>query len=164
MGSHCSPRLDTSRYLFNTDISFLGKKDTGRNQEGGAGWGERRQSKSFRQNCHSFSDVAQVGKLITNSIFHFHRAERRSAIEWEQKNQREKLSERWLWKNSKIVFHTWTDVPFTQLTDIFICPQMHGEEILLQHMHTLQASLDTHINILLCQRSWREVWVAQSSV
>lgn len=29
MGSHCSPRLDTSRYLFNTDISFLGKKDTG---------------------------------------------------------------------------------------------------------------------------------------
>lgn len=30
MGSHCSPRLDTSRYLFNTDISFLGKKDTER--------------------------------------------------------------------------------------------------------------------------------------
>lgn len=25
MGSHCSPRLDTSRYLFNTDISFLEK-------------------------------------------------------------------------------------------------------------------------------------------
>lgn len=158
MGSHCSPRLDTSRYLFNTDISFLGKKDTG--EESGRRC--RMESKSFRQNCHSFSDVAQVGKLITNSIFHFHRAE--SAIEWEQKNQREKLSERWLWKNSKIVFHTWTDVPFTQLTDIFICPQMHGEEIILQHMHTLQASLDTHINILLCQRSWREVWVAQSSV
>lgn len=27
MGSHCSPRLDTSRYLFNTDISFLEGND-----------------------------------------------------------------------------------------------------------------------------------------
>lgn len=34
MGSHCSPRLDTSRYLFNTDISFLGKKDTGGKKSG----------------------------------------------------------------------------------------------------------------------------------
>lgn len=27
MGSQCSPRLDTSRYLFNTDISFLEEND-----------------------------------------------------------------------------------------------------------------------------------------
>lgn len=34
MGSHCSPRLDTSRYLFNTNISFLGEYDTEKTEEG----------------------------------------------------------------------------------------------------------------------------------
>ncbi len=29
MGSHCSPRLDTSKYLFSTDISFLEENDIG---------------------------------------------------------------------------------------------------------------------------------------
>lgn len=37
MGSHCSPRLDTSRYLFSTDISFLPRDDRGAAERGEIG-------------------------------------------------------------------------------------------------------------------------------
>lgn len=81
MGSHCSPRLETSRYLFNTDISFLGEIVTGKGKKEESEGEEREEKKTsklnpVRQIFHLFPDVPQVGNLITNSIFHFHKAER----------------------------------------------------------------------------------------
>ena len=61
MGSHCSPRLDTSRYLFNTDISFLGEKNERKRErekerereEDKEIMRERKgRKKSLSQNCH----------------------------------------------------------------------------------------------------------------
>lgn len=80
MGSHCSPRLETSRYLFNTDISFLGEIVTEKGKKKEERWrgkgGGKKTSKlnPLRQIFHLFPDVPQVGNLITNSIFHFHKA------------------------------------------------------------------------------------------
>lgn len=79
MGSHCSPRLETSRYLFNTDISFLGESVTERKEERGIE--DSSKLNPLRQIFHLFPDVPQVGELIPNAIFHFHKAERQCAAE-----------------------------------------------------------------------------------
>lgn len=77
MGSHCSPRLDTSRYLFSTDISFLRERRIWRKQEIGTG---KREIKIIQSELSFLFYVPTgLGKLITDFIFHFHRAERQSA-------------------------------------------------------------------------------------
>ena len=94
MGSHCSPRLDTSRYFFNTDINFLGEKDMEETEEGDRKKGKRKskfkkKKMEMKEINHSHSARIVIvflmfhrfGKLITNSIFHSHRAERQSATE-----------------------------------------------------------------------------------
>lgn len=117
MGSQCSPRLDTSRYLFNTDISFLEENDMRERYLIYLNWIEEREKEKRREEKErgrrkqnpeeritrkrkkeikiiqpelSFpSDALQVGKFITNSIFHFYRVERQSATDWQVKNERE---------------------------------------------------------------------------
>lgn len=86
--------------------------------------------------------------------------------ESERARQRKKKTGRggWRWKNGKIVLHTSTDVPFTQLTDIFFCLPINDEKKPLSNTRGPKASLDTHINMPVCQNSRREVWVAESSV
>lgn len=67
------------------------------------------------------------------------------------KEQEEKCEEG---RGGKIVFHTLTDVAFMQLTDCFICSPMKDEKkIHIQHMCGPKATLDTHINIPVCQSS-----------
>lgn len=58
-------------------------------------------------------------------------------------------------KCEEVVFHTLTDVAFMQLTDCFICSPTTDEKkkIHIQHMCTPKATLDTHINIPVCQSS-----------
>lgn len=62
--------------------------------------------------------------------------------------------ETWGRRGGKIVFHTLTDEAFMQFTDCFIGFQMKDEKkIHIQHMCTPKATLDTYINIPVCQSS-----------
>lgn len=127
MGSHCSPRLDTSRYLFNTDISFLGEKNRRERESEREREREKKTRKSWEKEKEernhwvriviSSSDVLQVAKLFTNSIFHSHRAERQIATEgeWKSETEEEEDGERGVemekWQNSishlnRCTFHT----------------------------------------------------------
>lgn len=190
MGSHCSPRLDTSRYLFSTDISFLEENNTRKRYLNYWNWVDKRESEEERKREVEENKILRnkirKGKkwiiIIKNiiqpelpfpSLMHC-RLESLTATPFftvtEQKGRVQQIDRqgtregRWRWKNSKVVFHTLTDVLFTQLTESFICPQMNDEKkILIQHLRSPKASLDAH-KYTSVPKQLREMWVAESSV
>lgn len=147
MGSHCSPRLDTSRYLFNTDISFLEKNNrrdiwfelnfrnrhTEWNWWGGGGGGYTTQI--MRGEKCIISEVPQVGKLKQLNFLTFR----------EHKNRQGKttktniiLQRYWCYANVRQFYFTW---------DAWSKPKTHTEH----------DELCIFINISVCQSSWGDV-------
>lgn len=106
-----------------------------------------------------FFNVLKVGKLKTNSIFHFRRAE---GTEYSRGRGKEDRREEWEEK-----FHTSTDVLFTSPSQTCVmCSQLYEakKNLYPTHMQPKGIFRHTHINIPVCQSSRKERWEAASSV